>query len=110
MGEKVMTSQLTYDRATKVAFIDVNEAAPNAKIRVISVSDMLGLRSEIRARYDAENDLLLGLIVEDYPAFRREIMIKYVAFRVEKIVELLVCSVRASLTHDHSDRPRLAPV
>jgi hypothetical protein len=93
-----------------VAFIDVQEAAKNAEIRVISVSDLLGLRSEVRARFDAENGVLLGLIIEDYPAFRREIRIKFVAFRVGKIVELLICFVKASLSHNNSNRPRLAAV
>jgi hypothetical protein len=110
MGEKVMTSKLTFDKTTGVAFIDVNEAQENAKIRVTSVSELLGLRNEVMARFDDENGLVLGLIIEDYRAFRREIMIKYVAFRVERIVDLIVCSVKASISHDHSNRPRLAPV
>jgi hypothetical protein len=102
-----MTSQLIHDKTTGVAFIDVNEATPGAKIRVSEVSDLLGLKSQVRARYDVETGTLLGLVIEDYPSFRREIMWKYVAFRVEKIVDLIVCSVKMSLEHDHSDRPRL---
>ena len=105
-----MTSKLTYDKTTGVAFIDVNEAQENARIRVISMSERLGLRNEVMARFDDENDVLLGLIIEDYRAFRREIMVKYVAFRVERIVELILFSVKASVSHDHSDRPRLAAV
>ncbi len=105
-----MTSQLTYDKTTRVAFVDVHEMPKDAKIRVVSVSDLLGLRSEVRARYDAEHDVLLGLIIEDYPSFRREIMFKYVAFRIEKIVDLFVCSVKASLANDHSDRHSLVAV
>lgn len=102
-----MNSQLTYDKITGVAFVDVSEASADAKIRTIEVSDLLGLRSQVRARFDADNGVLLGLIIEDYRAFRREIMLKYVAFRVEKIVDLIVCSVKAALTNEHSDRPRL---
>lgn len=110
MGEKEMTSQITIDKNTGVAFIDVSEAAENAEIQVISVSDMLGLRSQISARYDADNGILLGLIIEDYQAFRREIMLKYVAFRVGKILDLLICSVSASLPRGAASRHRLAPV
>jgi hypothetical protein len=110
VGEKAMTSHMTFDKTTGVAFIDVKEASLNARIRVISVSELLNLRSQVRARYDEESGALLGLIIEDYRAFRREIMLKYVAFRVERIVELFVCSVKGALSHDHSDRPRLAAV
>jgi len=106
MGEKIMTSQFTIDKNTNVAFIDVSEAAPNARIEVISVSDLLGLRSQVRARIDSENEVLLGLIVEDYSAFRREIMVKYVAFRVSKIIDLLVCSVSASVPHGNAEKRR----
>lgn len=102
-----MNSQFIHDKATGVAFIDVNEANPHARIRVIEVSDLLGLRSQVRARYDADSGTLLGLVIEDYPAFRREIMLKYVALRVEKIVDLIVCTVKASLTHHHVGRLRL---
>lgn len=92
-----MTSQFTLDKNTNVAFIDVSEAAPNARIEVISVSDLLGLRSQVRARIDAENEVVLGLIIEDYPAFRRELRVKYVAIRVNRIIDLIVCSVRGSV-------------
>lgn len=105
-----MTSQITIDKNTGVAFIDVSEAAENAEIQVISVSDILGLHSQVRARYDADNRILLGLIIEDYPAFRREIMLKYVAFRVGKIVDLLICSVKASLPQNTSHGHRLAAI
>jgi hypothetical protein len=110
MGEKEMTSHITIDKNTNVAFIDVSEAAENAEIQVTGVSDMLGLRSQIRARYNAKDGTLLGLIIEDYPAFRREIMLKYVAFRVSRIVDLLICSVKASLSQSNTQRHRLAAV
>lgn len=99
---------ITTDKNTGVAYVDVAESRQDARIVVVSISERLGLRSEITARIEADSGKLLGLIVEDYSAFRREIMIKYVAFRVEKIVDLIVCSVKASLAvSEQSDNTRL---
>jgi hypothetical protein len=64
-----MTSNLTVDKNTHVAFVDINEAAENACIRVVGISDQFGLRSRVRARIDTENNVVLGLIIEDYPHF-----------------------------------------
>ncbi len=105
-----MTARLVIDKNTDVAFIDVSEAAENARIGVVSVSDLLELRSQVTARFDAENGVLLGLIIEDYPAFRREIKLKYMAFRIGKIIELLICSVKASLLQNNEKRHQLASV
>jgi len=99
-----MTSHLTIDQNTHVAFVDISEAADNAQIRVVTVSEQFGLKSQIMARIDTENNVVLGLIIEDYPAFRREIMMKYVAFRVGKIVELILCSLKASMANERADR------
>jgi len=101
-----MKPELHIDKNTNVAFLDASEPAPNAKIRTFSVSDKLGLRSELLARVDVENGILLGLVIEDYKAFRKEIRVKYVAWHVERITELMLCSVRAIVSkeasHDHS--------
>jgi len=103
-----MTAHLVIDKNTDVAFIDVTEAAENAVIRVMSVSDLLGLKSEITARFDAQNGTLLGLTIEDYSAFRREITMKYMAFRIGKIIDLLICSVKASLLQGSQKSHELA--
>lgn len=102
-----MTSHFTLDRNTNVAFIDVSEAAPGARIEVLSVSDILGLRSQVLARIDSETGMVLGLIIEEYSAFRREIMIKYVAFKVGKIIDLIVSKVMISIPQRHTERRQL---
>ena len=85
------------DETTNVAFLDVAEALDNAKIRMISVSEFLGLKSQLLARIDTENEVVLGLVIEDYKAFRREIRVKYLAWHVERITELLLCKIRTIL-------------
>ncbi len=105
-----MKSQFHIDKNTNVAFLDAAEAPKNAKIRRIAVSDQLGLRSQGMARVDIENDIFLGLMIENYAAFRREIRIKYLAWRLERILELLLCSVRGIVSQETAHgRHRLAP-
>ncbi len=98
---------LKHDRNTDVAFIDVTEEAPTTRVRVIDVTDELGLRSQVLARID-ENGVFLGLVIEDYSAFKREVMRKYIAFRIEKLLELIIGKVKASLPYVDSGQPRLA--
>lgn len=105
-----MKPNFELDKNTDVAFLDVEEAAPNAKIRMIDVSDRLGLRSQVMARVDIENKVVLGLMIEDYRAFRREIRMKYVAWHVERIMELIVASVRGIVSQQTSDEHMLVHV
>lgn len=105
-----MKPEIQIDKNTNVAFLDAAEPAPNAIIRTFSVSDQLGLRSQLLARVDVENNVLLGLVIEDYRSFRKEIRIKYVAWRIERIIELLLCSVNGIVCKEVSHGHRLAPV
>jgi hypothetical protein len=95
-----MTIQLNHDKTTDVAYIDVAEMASKARVRVIDVSEHVGLRCQVLARVDAETGEFFGLIIEDYSKFRREVMKKYVAFQVEKIIDLIVSKVKESLNSE----------
>ena len=89
-----MIDNLHYDRDTEVAYIDVCPNPPEGvRIDVVDVTQNLGLKTQVLARVD-ENGELLGLIIQDYPAFKSELRRKYLAFAVEKIIELLVSKVR----------------
>ena len=97
-----MNPHIEIDRTTNVAYFDVEDAAEDAVIRVQSVSEVLGLKSEILARFDIKNKKFLGLVIEDYKAFSREIRIKYLAFRVERLIDLLMYRVRSAFTIESS--------
>lgn len=98
MGKVAMKTQLEHDKLTDVAFIDVCEPTANARIEVIDVTEFLGLKSQVLARMDCESGDLLGLIIQDYSAFRREIRLKYVAFAVDRIIDLIVGKVKGFVT------------
>jgi hypothetical protein len=114
MGEKAMKTRVEIDKATNVAYFDVCDPAnepTDTRVRMVSVSSQLGLRSQVMARVDADRGVFLGLVVEDYKAFTREIRVKYLAWRVEKLVELLLCTVKSIVANDGStERHRLAAV
>jgi hypothetical protein len=87
-----MNIKFEHDKLTDVVFIDVTDIKPEGQISVKDVSDALGMRSQILARFDEQGNLL-GLIIEDDKMFRREIRRKYVALKVDAIVELLMSKI-----------------
>lgn len=103
-----MTHHFEINKSTNVAFLDVEEAAANAVIRVVHVSEMMGLRSQVQARVDMENRVVLGLIIEDYKIFRREVRMKYLAWHIERVTELLLCSIKSMVSKQSSDDRQLA--
>ena len=92
-----MTMTVNYDKVTGVAFVDVCANETAARVRIIDVSSELDLSCEVLARIDEQSGQLLGLIIEDYSAFKREVMKKYVAFAAERMMELIVSRVREAL-------------
>ncbi|MGB6130507.1 MAG: hypothetical protein WCC14_09290 [Acidobacteriaceae bacterium] len=89
-----MTFELTRNRETNVAYVDACEMPPKGtRISVIDVTEKLGLKTQVLARMD-ESGVLLGLIIEDYSAFKREVRRKYLALAVERLLELIVSKVR----------------
>lgn len=94
MGGKTMKPALVYDKATDVAFFDVCEM-PEAQVRVdvIDVTEMLGFTTQVLARVD-ENGHCLGLILQDFTRFKRELRRMYWPFKVDRLLELIVSKVR----------------
>ena len=97
-----MKPHIETDKATNVAYFDVEEAPEDAVIRVKSASDVLGLKCEVLVRVDIKNKIVLGLVIEDFRAFKREIRMKYLAWRVEKLIDLLICRVKSGFNFDPS--------
>jgi len=99
-----MKSHIEIDKATNVAYFDVEEAAEDAVIRVKSTSDVLGLKCEVLVRVDIKNKRVLGIVIEDFRAFKREIRMKYLAWRVEKLIDLLICRVKSGFNFEPSNK------
>jgi len=97
-----MKPHFELDKTTNVAYFDVEEAAEDAVIRVKSASDVLGLKCEVLVRLDIKNKRVLGLVIEDFRAFKREIRIKYLAWHVEKLIDLLICRVKNGFNFEPS--------
>lgn len=110
MGEKTMKTELHHDKNTDVAFVDVCPSPQEGlRIDVIDVTEQLGFRTQVLARLDEEGHLL-GLIINDYSAFRRELRRKYLTFAVERILDLIISKVREMTSRSGRcpDFPQLA--
>lgn len=92
-----MSIKVDHNKDTDVAFVDVCEAPQGVRICVVDVTEAIGFRTQVLARVDEDNQELLGLIIEDYPAFRRELMLKYQTARVKAVLETLVRTLKAGV-------------
>ena len=89
-----MKTELHHDKNTDVAYVDVCPTPEGGvRIDVIDVTEKLGFKTQVLARVDEEGHLL-GLIINDYSTFKRELRRKYLAFAVERILELIISKVR----------------
>ncbi len=93
---------LQHDKTTDVAFVDLSDAPKGSRIDVIDVSESIGLKTTVLGRFD-ENGKLLGLTIENYKQFRREVMRQYLALAVERIIGLLIDRVKASFSDSNHD-------
>jgi uncharacterized protein YuzE len=88
-----MRANVHHDKVTDVAYVDVCTDVPaDVRIDVQDVTDQLGMNTQVLARVD-ENGRLLGIVIQDYTAFKRELRRKYLALAVEKIIDLIVTKV-----------------
>lgn len=87
--------KFAHNRETNVAYVDVYapEHEPQGRVHVLDVTSDIGFRTQVLARVTEEGELL-GLVIEDYSAFRREVRFKYLALAVERLLDLLVSKVR----------------
>jgi len=85
---------LHHDKTTDTAFIDILPR-PNGRIDVMDVTDLLDLGTTVLARVDEDGNLI-GLTIENYNRFKREVMRKYWALKVDRIIGLLVERVRVA--------------
>jgi hypothetical protein len=108
LGEEAMKINVEVDKNTDVAFVDICAPANQVRIDVVSVSEALELATPVFARLD-ENGVLLGLLIENYSEFRREVMRKYVALRVEGIIELLISKVKSVFADRKTEGRSLQP-
>lgn len=107
MKHTAMDIRLLHDKTTDVAFVDLLEAPKGSRIDVIDVSESIGLRTTVLGRFDEDGNLL-GLTIENYKQFRREVMRKYLAFAIERIIGLLVDRVKTNFSNENSHGLQLA--
>jgi uncharacterized protein YuzE len=94
-----MKTELRFDRDTDVAYVDVCKTPrEGVRIDVVDVTEQLEFKTQVLARVDQDGHLL-GLIIQDYSMFRRELRRKYLALAVERILDLIISKVRDLTSH-----------
>ena len=88
---------LQHNKTTDMAFIDILPTPQGGRIDVVDVSDTLGIGTTVLARFDEDGNLL-GLTIENYRHFRREVRYKYLSFAVDRIISLLVEKVKSAFS------------
>jgi hypothetical protein len=98
-----MNLEVSHDRTTDVAYVDAcPKPASHVRIDVVDVTKQLGLKTQVLARVTEDGEVL-GLVIQDYGKFKRELRVKYLSLAVERLLELLLSKVRlfAHCEHDH---------
>lgn len=94
----------SHDRTTDVAYVDACEKpADHVRIDVVDVTEQLGIKTQVLARID-EDGQVLGLVIQDYSRFKRELQFKYLTLAVERFLVLILSRVRdlaRSSEHHH---------
>jgi len=99
-----MNLEVSYDRTTDVAYVDACEMpAEHIRIDVLDVTEQLGLKTQVLARVTEDGEVL-GLIIQDYGKFKRELRVKYLSLAVERLLELLLSKVRLLSHCEHEHR------
>lgn len=102
-----MKTELVYDKTTDVAYVDVCAMpAQSVRIDVIDVTEGLGYKTQVLARVD-ENGVVLGVIIEDFSAFKKEMRRKHLVGAIEGLLELLICKVRELISPRAEDCSQL---
>ena len=98
--------KLEHESHTDVAYIDLCESAPGAKIDVVEVGSEMGFSpGQVMLRVDREHHQLLGLTIHEFSSFRRQLMWYYRIVSLQRGLQLVVASLRAGMGSDRKTIP-----
>ncbi len=85
-------------RSTDVMFVDIRDVPEGAKICTIDVGAAIGVPGQIHARVDVERELIYGLTVQNYRAFRRRMFWRYHFASIKKAIRFLIAALRINMS------------
>jgi len=90
--------KLEHESHTDVAYVDICEPAPGAKIDVVEVGSEMGFPlGQVMLRLDREHRQLLGLTIHEFSSFKHQLMWYYTVVSIQRGLQLLVASLRAGM-------------
>jgi len=101
-----MTFTFDHNPLTDVMFVDVRPLDKGAHISVVDIGDSLGFPGQVQLRVDLENEVVYGIIIQNYGGFRRKLVRSYRMWSVQRAIELLIHTLLAGLNFDSHNRRR----
>lgn len=87
-------------KSTDVMFVDIREAPQGAKICTIDVGVAIGVPGQIHARVDIEREIIYGLTVQNFRAFRRRMFWRYHFASIKKAIQFLIAALKINMSLD----------
>jgi hypothetical protein len=82
--------ELDHELETDVLYVNVHRASPRATIDVIDIGEQIGFPGLVVARVDRDRDILYGLTIQDYAAFKKKLLRKYNTNSTRRALQLLL--------------------
>jgi hypothetical protein len=101
-----MKTELHVNKETNVAYVDICPLPSEGQVHVADITDLVGVKTQVLAR-TSDDGQLLGLIIDDYKAFKRELERKYRASAVELLLDLIAGNVCLLLSRSRECSDRL---
>ncbi len=82
--------ELDHEAETDVLYVNVRRASSRATIGVIDIGEQIGFPGLVVARVDRDRDILYGLTIQDYTAFKKKLLRKYRITSTRRALQLLL--------------------
>jgi hypothetical protein len=89
-----------------VLFVDLCDALPTDRIDVVDVGDQAGFPGLIQVRVNREKQILYGVTIQNYSAFKRKLLWTYRMASVHHAIVLLIMGLMAGFRADHHSAAR----
>jgi len=99
-GPSPVAMTLYHEPHTDVMFVDLCQAPQGQKIDVIDVGEMVGLPGQVFARVNLNDQVLYGLTVQNFSAFKSRLLWSHRVASVRSAFLLIIAGIRAGFSLD----------
>jgi hypothetical protein len=95
-----------YEPHGDIMFVDICDALPADRIDVVDVGEQSGFPGLIQVRVNREKQILYGITIQNYTAFKRKLLWSYRMASVHHALVLLIMGLMAGFRMDHHSASR----